>query len=276
MCEVVDAHLEWMRDPKQGFADTTIRDRRKVLAHLDRLLPRGCCDVYADELDAFLGSPEWLPWTAHTYDAHLRGFYRWAAEYQWLSLDPMVEVPRRPAGVCRPKPITPADLKTVFDRSPEPWYGAAMLAVGAGLRASEIAATERRDITPEYVHVRCGKGGKERYVDTCASLWAYVAQLPPGPIVRRPYGRVVTGPYLSSQQRAHWVAIGLPHVHLHRLRHTFCTAMFQAGHQALVIRELMGHESLTTTQGYALPAQGQRRQAVAAIDALLAGAPAGR
>lgn len=267
MCETVDAHLQWMQ--VERYARTTIRDRRKVLSHLDRQLPRGCCDVYADELEAFLATPTWARWTAHTYYGHLAGFYRWAYAEQWLSADPTAELAPPPSGICRPKPLTTDEISMVFQRSPEPWYGAAILAIGAGLRVSEIAVLHRRDVTPEYVHVRNGKGGRERFVDTAGCLWAYVAQLPPGPIVRRPYGRVVTGPYLSSQQRAHWLSIGLPQVHLHRLRHTFCTAMWQAGGDPLVIRDLMGHASVVTTQGYALPAATQRRRAVAAIDALL-------
>jgi len=63
--------------------------------------------------------------------------------------------------------------------------------------------------------------------------------------------------------------IGLAHLHLHMLRHTFCSAMLAAGHDALILRDLMGHASVVTTQGYAHVTSTQRRRAVASIDALL-------
>jgi hypothetical protein len=47
--------------------------------------------------------------------------------------------------------------------------------------------------------------------------------------------------------------------------------MLQAGHDALVLRDLMGHASVATTQGYAQPLAVQRRNAVAAVDALIRG-----
>jgi len=53
------------------------------------------------------------------------------------------------------------------------------------------------------------------------------------------------------------------------LRHTFCSAMLAAGHDALILRDLMGHASVVTTQGYAHVTSTQRRRAVASIDALL-------
>jgi integrase len=169
----------------------------------------------------------------------------------------------------RPEPVTPAELATALRATGEPWLTTIMLGVGAGLRASEMAAIRREDITEEYVHVRCGKGGKERFVDTCGALWAFVQDRPAGFLVRRPDGRPVTGAWLSSKQSLHWRSIGLPGWHLHRLRHTFCTTMWQAGNDPLVVRDLMGHASVATTQGYAQAARGAYRQAVATIDALL-------
>jgi integrase/recombinase XerC len=44
--------------------------------------------------------------------------------------------------------------------------------------------------------------------------------------------------------------LGLKHVHVHQLRHSFATRSANAGMSSPVLRELMGHANLTTTQRY--------------------------
>jgi site-specific recombinase XerD len=44
--------------------------------------------------------------------------------------------------------------------------------------------------------------------------------------------------------------LGVEHIHVHRLRHTFATRNVNAGMSAAVLQELMGHSSLSTTQRY--------------------------
>jgi len=44
--------------------------------------------------------------------------------------------------------------------------------------------------------------------------------------------------------------LGLAHIHVHALRHSFCTRAVNAGMSSAVLRELMGHSSFTTTQRY--------------------------
>ena len=44
--------------------------------------------------------------------------------------------------------------------------------------------------------------------------------------------------------------LAAPHINVHRLRHTFATRLINGDISAMVVRELMGHESFTTTLRY--------------------------
>jgi integrase len=276
MSDIAIAHCDWMRsddhdDPAPPpYSPASIELRAQVLAHADRHLPCGLDDVHPREIQAYLHSQAWgwKPWTRHTYHCQLHGFYRWAVASGRMSHDPMARLRTPPDGAARPKPVTTEQLRRALAMADDFWRLVLILAAFAGLRASEIAQLERGDITEEAVHVRCGKGGKERFVTTAATVWEAVRDRPPGPLLRRPHGGVVSGRWLSRVQSRFWRSAGLPDVHLHRLRHWFATQMLAAGHDCLVIRDLMGHASVATTQGYVAVAASLHQRAVAALDQL--------
>ena len=44
--------------------------------------------------------------------------------------------------------------------------------------------------------------------------------------------------------------LGAPHINIHRLRHSYATRLANANISSMVLKELMGHNSFTTTQRY--------------------------
>jgi len=44
--------------------------------------------------------------------------------------------------------------------------------------------------------------------------------------------------------------LGLPHIYVHRLRYSYATRLANANISSMVLKDLMGHSSLTTTQRY--------------------------
>lgn len=58
------------------------------------------------------------------------------------------------------------------------------------------------------------------------------------------------------------IAAGLPHVHLHDLRHTFASWLAQDGASMAALRDLLGHSSLAVTSRYAHLARPDLAQVV--------------
>ena len=101
-----------------------------------------------------------------------------------------------------------------------------------------------------------GKGGKKRkfYIDgqTVEALVAYLEtrtdQHPALFISERKQRMSVR----AMQERLdHWCKeVDFAHINVHRLRHTYATRLANAHMNSMVLKDLMGHSSLTTTQRY--------------------------
>ncbi|HEY3462406.1 MAG TPA: tyrosine-type recombinase/integrase [Gaiellaceae bacterium] len=126
------------------------------------------------------------------------------------------------------------------------------LVYSAGLRSAEAVGLDLADVDfeQELVHVRRGKGGKERVVPLGeeAALWLarYLHEARPS---------LATGAndalFLSARgRRLDTSTLRRIVPHPHRLRHAFATHLLDGGADLRTIQELLGHSSLSTTQIY--------------------------
>jgi site-specific recombinase XerD len=122
----------------------------------------------------------------------------------------------------------------------------------AGLRSSEAVGLDLGDVNfeQEIVHVRNGKGAKDRVVPLGeeAADWVarYLAEARP---------RLARGAenalFLSARgRRLDTSTLRRMLSNPHRLRHAFATHLLEGGADLRVIQELLGHSSLSTTQIY--------------------------
>lgn len=134
-----------------------------------------------------------------------------------------------------------------------------MTGYGAGLRVSEVVALRVSDIDSKrmVIHVRQGKGKKDRYVMLSPRLLAmlrvywkcgrFVNWLFPGPNPDKP----LTTHAVQSACRQAALASGLSkRVTPHVLRHSFATHLMESGTDMQTIQMLLGHRSLHTTARY--------------------------
>ncbi|HYD16537.1 MAG TPA: tyrosine-type recombinase/integrase [Candidatus Nanoarchaeia archaeon] len=144
-----------------------------------------------------------------------------------------------------------------------------MLFIASGLRLHEVHQIDKDTIRrrsktlPDGTNLTIGfgtvvgKGGKPRrfIVDENAleALKAYLRERGrdqnPALFTSERNTRLSTRSMQSILQRR-CRSLGLSHIHIHQLRHTFATRMANAGMPSLVLQELMGHKSFTTTRRY--------------------------
>ena len=203
--------------------------------------------------------------------AAVRGFFRHACREGWIDRNPAaaVSVPRR--GRRLPEVLGMAPLGMALDRQSElegfyPMRLSALLETGygSGLRVGEIAGLEWSDVDTRARMVRViGKGDKERRVPltatAAAALDSWRQEVAHGLGSRQPPRAVFvgrTGRALSVRQIQRLVKRALVRVaeregvSAHTLRHSFATHLLDRGADILAVKELLGHESLSTTQQY--------------------------
>ena len=126
------------------------------------------------------------------------------------------------------------------------------LVYSAGLRSAEAVGLDLADVDfeQELVHIRHGKGGKERVVPLGEEAAFRVARyLREGrPALARGANDAL---FLSVRgRRLDTSTLRRLAPHPHRLRHAFATHLLEGGADLRTIQELLGHSSLSTTQVY--------------------------
>ncbi len=154
-------------------------------------------------------------------------------------------------------------------------------AYAAGLRISELASLGMSNVDLKRGEVRVlGKGRKERvsllgrparraiaqYVDEGRPVLAAGTNGPdPGVLFLNARGGPLSVRGLRYVLDRLRLAAGLPEgVSPHTLRHSFATHMLDGGADLRVVQELLGHESLATTQLYTHVSPGRLRAAYTA------------
>ena len=139
-----------------------------------------------------------------------------------------------------------------------------LLLYGAGLRIGEALALDRSPVGETPAALRAltvtGKGGKQRLVpilpEIADALAGYLAACPhpsakTAPLFVGLRGKRLQAAVVRRRMQRLRRRSGLPeNATPHALRHSFATHLLAGGADLRVIQELLGHASLSTTQGY--------------------------
>ena len=150
------------------------------------------------------------------------------------------------------------------------------LLLNCGLRRAELAGLNLNDVRSDHTLRVIGKGNKERILylnEACQK--ALEAYLPKRPVDGAKDKRALFYGHTKqriSVQGVHYIVKGylkqIPgaeDLSTHKLRHTAATLMYQQGGvDVLVLKEILGHKNLGTTQIYTHLSSKQLEQAAAA------------
>jgi site-specific recombinase XerD len=123
------------------------------------------------------------------------------------------------------------------------------LALNTGMRRSELANLQVKDINPDFLVVRDAKNHKDRIIPLLPAmikrLRNFTLNMLPEQTV---FGLKATA--IGDKVAQFAKKAGVKEIHTHSLRHKFATDLVERGANVTEVQQLMGHENLNTTQVY--------------------------
>ncbi len=206
----------------------------------------------------------------------LNRFGRWLVRYGHLADNPLANIgfPRKERRLPRVLDWNQVEQAIVGETRPRERAILSLLAYG-GLRRGEVVGLRVGDFSPSAstLHVR-GKGNKDRVVvlpriggQALAKYVASRATAPPdAALFVTAAGRPIS--YRAVTRAVRWAARRLGvHVHPHMFRHSYATELLERGADIRDIRDLLGHESVATTEIYTHVSAARRRRVVQLLEA---------
>ncbi|MCC7573075.1 MAG: tyrosine-type recombinase/integrase [Candidatus Methanofastidiosum sp.] len=200
--------------------------------------------------------------TIHRHLNALRSFFR----YQNIDIADKVMLPKLSKPL--PKFLTKGEIRLLLEK-PDKLRDKCLIRLlySTGLRVSELVKLNKNDIKTESIHVVSGKGSKDRivFVDskTREMLEQYISERNDSneALFLSAHGDRISARTIQWLIKKYSEDAGIekkvtPHV----LRHSFATHMLEGDADIVVIKELLGHSNLSTTQIYTHITDERRRK----------------
>jgi integrase/recombinase XerC len=256
-------------DHHEGGSATAVATQANI--KLDQsILSAGTDDIRA--YLALLNEKQYSKSTIARKLATLRSFYKFLVKRDRVNSNPVTAVRTPKQDKKLPRFLEYEEVKRLLETPPlNSWLGARDRAImetlySTGMRVSELVALNMDDIDflGEVVHIR-GKGKKERIAPISSSALQVIqhymefrnkraqsnANFDSKVLFVNKHGRRLSTRSVRRKMDKYLKMAGLdPAVSPHTLRHSFATHMLNNGADLRSVQELLGHQSLSTTQIY--------------------------
>ncbi len=276
------------------------RWRKQIAPALSRERMR---DITALDLDRFMAQLQWqgYSWQTRIHNRNvISKMYSTAQKWKWLGENPAkwADVGQRKI-VRKQRALSVEEVQLLAEHLSEPARTAFILAVTTGLRIGEILRLQVEDVDLACAAINVQRSISRGHVDTTKTegsnrqvpipptlmgvLIAHSRNVRPLPgvspnktLVANWLFRSAVGTPLSDRNLINRQiypvskALGIPHFSWHSLRHTFSTLGGNDGTiPTLVMKQLLGHSKLSTTEKYMHELRGQQREAMTKIEDLI-------
>lgn len=250
MTDAVEAFLHWAEHDRRR-SPATVRRYRVVLAQIPDPIA-----ATTEQIEAWWATRyDKEPATRQNELACLRTFYRWATRFDLRADDPTRRLDAPKVDNAYPRPIGRSDLdralKACDDRETPDLRRAIVLGAFGGLRVSEAAALDWRDVDLDHrrLYVR-GKGRKERLAGISGRLLDEILPaLPRGNVVTAG-GRVYTADALQRRVNRLLASLDIDAT-FHKLRARFVTQGVAETGDIYAVAAAVGWASIETARHYA-------------------------
>lgn len=248
--ELIEAFAAYQRN--RAFSENTISRRNSSLHRFHRFVEPVRMESASTQLvEDWLGDLT-AARTRHAYMSDLSAFFKWAHRRGLVEANPMtlIDPVRVPKGI--PKPAPAAAIAVAMTHSDGDTQVMILLGALAGLRRAEIAGLQRGDVyldaEPPVIHVRLGKGDKDRIVPIHPTLMAHLRRQACWLYRPRRSGYSVDA---VGRRLTQALSFDGHRITGHQLRHYFGTeASRWSGGNVVLVGQLMGHSDPHTTLNY--------------------------
>lgn len=259
-------HNPWDASNAGGTATQT-----QTSVEIDKLL----LDVDVNTIRRFmatLGQQQYSKSTTARKLATLRSFYKFLVKRDYISGNPVTTIKTPKQDKKLPKFLEYEQVQRLLNTPPaNSWLGTRDRAImevlySTGMRVSELVGLNMDDVDflSEVIHIR-GKGKKERicpigtsalqaiqsYIEYRNKRMANDSGFDSKVLFANKHGKRLSARSVRRKMDKYLLQAGLdPSISPHTLRHSFATHMLNNGADLRSVQELLGHQSLSTTQIY--------------------------
>ena len=247
---LVERWLTWLA--AGGSPKPTQRTRRGHIRKVAKASEtRHPVEVTLAMLVSICSNPGWSNEHRRGVRRSVVAFYDWLIHEGVVTANPAAGLPKVPQGTPNPRPVPDSMWRDIMIAAPTRERMMMRLAGEAGMRRSEVAVCSRNDLVEDLVGYSLlvhGKGGKQRLVPISAKLAEDIKVFCSG-------GFLFPGNedgHLSPMAVGQLVGkLMPPGWSMHKLRHRFATKKLdRPNSNLLLVRDLLGHASVATTQIY--------------------------
>jgi integrase/recombinase XerC len=271
-------HLRFERNYSGQTIDSYRRDIDKFFEYINKegvLFDKVDAQIIRDFLTVEIQDNDISHRSCQRRMSALRSFYDFLLAKNYVADNPFRFVHSPKSEIKFPKALYLEEVTTLFDDNAKRTdeltkrdQAILELLYASGMRASELCDLTIRQIDYKTRMIRVfGKGKKERLVPFSrtaeAAMKTYYASLRPT-LLERNHADVKSDRFFLNHSGQSLTVRGLEYIlktvesktghfcglHPHELRHTFATHLLENGADLRLIQELLGHESINTTQVY--------------------------